>query len=317
MNADQLTEGVTLYAGDCLDVLKTLAPDSVDSCVCDPPYHLTSIVKRFANAKGETEYYALNKSKSAYMSRGFMGKVWDGGEIAFEPETWAAVLRVLKPGGHLCAFGAPRNFGFMQCAITNGGFEVRDVIAWLFGSGFPKSHNLDGGLGTALKPGYEPIILARKPLSEKTIALNVARWGTGALNIDGCRVGTEPVEIHGYNGNSFSQSYKDQGTSPELAKYKTVNGRWPANVIHDGSDEVVGAFPETHSAGAQRDEPGGGTYQGSGTDCDFGAMGVGRKGFRVGDAGGSAARFFYTAKADADDRLGSKHPTVKPLNATQ
>jgi site-specific DNA-methyltransferase (adenine-specific) len=177
------------------------------------------------------------------------------------------------------------------------------------------------GWGTALKPALEPICLARKPLSEGTIAANVLRWGTGALNIDGCRVGTERREYSGgmgrFNETAKAQGYRPyvNGTPSHTDQTFSAEGRWPANVIHDGSDEVLAAFPETHSAGAQRDEPFGGNYDGS-TGIGFG-IGIGRKGSRIGDDSGSAARFFYTAKADADDRLGSKHPTVKPLDLIQ
>ncbi len=139
---------VTLHAGDCLEVLATLPENSVDSCVCDPPYHLTSIVKRFAKADGTKETYAA-KSHSGYMSRGFMGKQWDGGDVAFRPETWAAVYRVLKPGAHLVAFGGTRTYHRMACAIEDAGFEIRDQLQWLYGSGFPKSHDVSKGIDKA------------------------------------------------------------------------------------------------------------------------------------------------------------------------
>lgn len=303
---ETIAKGITLYPGDCMAIMQTLDADSVDSCVTDPPYHFTSIVKRFGAddaAPAKTGVYERG-------SRGFMGKQWDGGEIAFEPETWAAVYRVLKPGGHLLAFGAPKNFGFMQYAIAQAGFEIRDVLAWLFGSGFPKSHNQPGGLGTALKPAYEPIIMARKPLIG-TVAENIAQHGTGAINIDGCRVGTETrinASAPRAERNGFVKGFVS-GTETENKDY----GRWPANVVHDGSEEVVAAFPD--SAGQQGDI--------RGTEPSVPAKGDVIYGFRDrvpvsarGDEG-SAARFFYTAKADSDDRLGSKHPTVKPLDLMQ
>ena len=193
---------VRLYAGNCLDALAEMEPDSVDSCVTDPPYHLTSIVRRFGktslDGEGTNEDRARRRTDGmARLSSGFMGQKWDGGDIAFDPATWAAVMRVLKPGAHLVAFGAPKNVHRLACAIEDAGFEVRDCLQWLFGSGFPKSHNIGEGWGTALKPAYEPIILARKPLSEKTVAANVLRWGTGALNIDGCRVGDSGARNNG------------------------------------------------------------------------------------------------------------------------
>lgn len=368
-HAETIAEGVTLYPGDCMAVLAGLEPNSVDSCVTDPPYHLTSIVKRFG---AENAAPAKEGKTGAYKraSAGFMGKQWDGGEIAFEPETWAAVYRVLKPGGHLLAFGAPKNFGFMQVAMAKAGFEIRDVLCWVFGSGFPKSHDVSKGIdreagaereftatgkpvkriipgadqakqgwektngrvyvpgqssaatdaarqwdgwGTALKPAYEPIILARKPLTG-TVAANVQEHGTGALNIDGCRVETDEIKelsgereahktrttlVDGMCGGSLR--HDGSGTNNPL-------GRWPANLLHDGSAEVVEAFPESS----------GGAWPANG--IGFGYSGGERKqnGIRTetGDSG-SAARFFYSAKADADDRLGSKHPTVKPLDLMQ
>lgn len=317
---------VMLHGGDCLSVLPTLAENSVDSCVTDPPYHLTSIVKRFG---AENAAPAKAGKTGAYKraSAGFMGKQWDGGEIAFEPETWAAVYRVLKPGGHLCAFGAPKNFGFMQYAISQAGFEIRDVLAWIFGSGFPKSHNLPGGFGTALKPAYEPIILARKPLTG-TVAANVQAHGTGALNIDGCRVASadENPSIARRNGainhlsdrparETEAEGRMASRQSPEAyraPRHGDHLGRWPANVIHDGSAEVVEAFPD--APGQQRFVgPEHGLRPSRGIYGDFGARPPNEP---RGDEG-SAARFFYSAKADADDRLGSKHPTVKPLDLMQ
>ena len=177
------------------------------------------------------------------------------------------------------------------------------------------------GWGTALKPAFEPIVLARKPLSEKTVAANVLRWGTGALNIDGCRVPNENTtpritksNVHIYGGNSMNSSTSFQNTSRD----GNPEGRWPANVVHDGSDEVVGAFPNTHGAGAARkgsSDPKKEKYKSEACYGEF-TKDTGRM-HRFGDNGGSAARFFYSAKADADDRIGSKHPTVKPVDLMQ
>ena len=301
---------VLLHSGDMREVLAGLPDNSIDSCVTDPPYHLTSIVKRFGAENAAPAKHGKDGA-FARASRGFMGKQWDGGEIAFEPETWAEVLRVLKPGGHVAAFGATKNFGFMQNAMTWGGFEVRDVIAWLFGSGFPKSHNLPDGWGTALKPAFEPIVLARKPLSEGTVAANVLRWRTGALNIDACRVGTD----ENLNGGAYAatRTRRDDGWGMQrggAGEYTPPSGRWPANVCHDGSDEVVGAFPLTGaSSGRPRNN---GEFKSVSKGRDLPHTTFGHE-----DAGGSAARFFYSAKADADDRIGSKHPTVKPVDLMQ
>lgn len=252
---------------------------SVDSVVTDPPYEL-----------------------------GFMGKDWDKTGIAFKVNTWREVLRVLKPGGHMVAFGAPKNAHRLTCAIEDAGFEIRDVVMWLFGTGFPKSHNLPGGFGTALKPAYEPVILARKPLIG-TVAENVLKHGTGALNIDGCRVEAEANRAWRQpSGIGVALSGSVDGSLRNEIEDRSNLGRWPANIIHDGSDEVVGAFPESKDGVAiQRNRDG---------EVHNEIYGAYRKPARpdVGyGGGGSAARFFYCAKASKKDRAGSKHPTVKPI----
>jgi site-specific DNA-methyltransferase (adenine-specific) len=201
-----------IHIGDCLDVMKTLDAESIDAIVTDPPYGLS-----------------------------FMGKDWDHG-IPGE-SFWREALRVAKPGTHLLAFGGTRTFHRLTVAIEDAGWEIRDCIMWVYGSGFPKSHNLDGdwqGWGTALKPAWEPIIVARKPLAG-TVAQNVQAYGTGAVNVDWCRIGLETIKVNGwkcggeqvYNGRQSSGF--DGGTHA---------GRWPANLIHDGSDEVVGLIGE-------------------------------------------------------------------------
>lgn len=304
MSESFLNGRVVLHAGDCLDVTEMFVDNSFDACVTDPPYHLTSIVKRFgannaapAKSNGATGVYARASS-------GFMGQQWDGGDVAFRPETWAKVLRVLKPGAHLVSFAAPKNAHRLTCAIEDAGFEIRDVIMWLYGQGFPKSHDAGNGWGTALKPAYEPIILARKPLIG-TVAENVMQHGTGGINIDGCRVEGS------WERNSTTRC--DIRGDPQIAH---ALGRWPANIAHDGSDDVVTYFPETgpSSGGcgeaSQRSALGGVVYG------EYSHSTLGQNAGGLGDSG-SAARLFYTAKADADDRLGSKHPTVKPIDLMQ
>jgi site-specific DNA-methyltransferase (adenine-specific) len=241
MSESFLNGKVTLHAGDSRDVLKALADHSIDSIVTDPPYALVSIVKRFGG-KNAASVKVPEGGSGAYAraSSGFMGKQWDTGETAFATEFWAECLRVLKPGGHVVSFSGTRTFHRMVCAIEDAGFEVRDQIGWTFGSGFPKSHNAGNGWGTALKPAWEPICLARKPLSEKTVAANLAH-GTGAINIDGCRVGTE-VRFRG-DGMSSLGVMHDDGWQPQPLERRPIEGRWPANVIHDGSEEVIAAFP--------------------------------------------------------------------------
>lgn len=278
----------SLFQADCRDVLRSLADNSIDSIVTDPPYALVSIVKRFGKpgsspAKGNEAYQRA--------SAGFMGKSWDTGEVAFSEEFWRECLRVLKPGGHVVAFSGTRTYHRMAVAIEDAGFEIRDQLGWLYGSGFPKSHNQKDdweGWGTALKPAWEPIALARKPL-DGTVAANLQKWGVGALNIDGCRVGDE---VRHNPSASHNQIY-GQFEGSEKAGRETV-GRWPANIAHDGSDEVLAAFPNTKSG-----KPSG--VKSGNNNIVYGqfAGGVPVTGF--GDEG-SAARFFYCAKASRKDR---------------
>ena len=267
---------------------------------------------------------------------------------------------MLKPGGHLVAFGGCRTYHRLVCAIEDAGFEIRDQIGWVFGSGFPKSHDVSKGIdkaagadrevvgvnafairgkqrnttwtgdvwgdngatitapatdaarqwqgwGTALKPAWEPICLARKPLIG-TVASNVLAHGTGALNIDVCRVEgvppSVPQPVFGVkNAGLFGTGY---GRNGEMS---SASGRWPANLIHDGSAEVLAGFPEPHGAGAACEAK----WPRAENVNVYGKANEGLIGARHGDSG-SAARFFYTAKADADDRLRSKHPTVKPVD---
>lgn len=359
-----------IITGDCLEALPELAADSIDACVTDPPYHLTNGKK---GGSGDASVNPNSPAGRSMISTGFMGKRWDGGDVAFQVETWRLVLRVLKPGSHLLAFGGTRTYHRMVCAIEDAGFEVRDCIQWLYGSGFPKSHDVSKGIdraagaereiidpgtpvkrmipgadqnkqgweknngreyvpgnrppatdgarewsgwGTALKPACELIVVARKPLSEKTIAANVLKWGTGAINIDGCRVPVDPEadasqmrvmqrnkRIEDTNGQVWGMT-KSSGDVPQVVR---PDGRWPANIIHDGSEEAVAGFPEAGAFAPVR-----------GTEPSKPALNVYGEFKRGGGAfhndHGSAARFFYTAKADSDDRLGSKHPTVKPVD---
>ena len=306
--------------GDSRDVIRTFPANTIDSCVCDPPYALVSIQKRFSADNAAPAQHGKD-GLYARASAGFMGKKWDTGEVAFDPAFWVEVLRVLKPGAHLLAFGGTRSYHRLACAIEDAGFEIRDQIGWLYGSGFPKSHDVSKGIdakfgakrevigerrgssnagmngigqggfrqngeafpvygdpataaaaawegwGTALKPAWEPIVLARKPLIG-TVAENVLAHGTGAINIDDCRVGDSkdvPASPRGKQdriyGTYGAQTGAESGHNPNI-------GRWPANVIHDGSDEVIAAFLE--SKGVEIDK--------------------------------SAARFFYCAKASKSDR---------------
>jgi len=366
MERDDFVGGITLYPGDCLAVLPALAENSLDSCVTDAPYHLTSIVKRFgaenaapAKSNGATGAYAR-------ASAGFMGKAWDGGDIAFRPDVWREVYRVLKPGAYIVAFSSSRTYHRMACAIEDVGFITHPLVAWITGQGFPKARNVSKSIDKAagaereatgieprrpnpramnpngagerqndaatrydaaatdaarqwdgwyygtqsLKPAIEPIYVGQKPF-EKGLngTQNILKWGTGALNVDGCRVPTEPRSTHA-RGNVRGEPGQIYGNGKGLpaAEFPSASSRWPANVILDGSEEVVGLFPETQSGsgggGVTKAGLRGNTFEPQ-TPCN-----------REGDSG-SAARFFYQAKADAHDRIGSKHPCIKPLDLIQ
>jgi site-specific DNA-methyltransferase (adenine-specific) len=291
--------------GDCLEVTPRLVAEgiTVDAIVTDPPYHLASIVKRFANADPARETYAA-ASSSAFMSRGFMGLQWDGGDIASKAETWGTCSTILRPGGYLLAFGGTRTHHRMVCAIEDAGFVIQDTVAWLYGSGFPKhkSH---------LKPAFEPICLAYKPGGERTMQIDECRIETG----DQLGGGGEKAETAGkFTNEGWRRPWMDDPEASEVfaakvranvAKAETL-GRWPANVCHDGSDEVLAAFPRAGGGfGSENRKESRGIYG------DFSGS---TKGNLVGYGdSGSAARFFFSAKAGADDRWGSRHPTVKPV----
>lgn len=435
---------VDVYQGDSREILRVIADCSVDAVVTDPPYALVSIGKRFgadnaapAKSDGPTGVYAR-------ASAGFMGRQWDTGETAFAVEFWGEVHRVLKPGGFVVAFSGTRTYHRLACAIEDAGFEIRDMISWLYGSGFPKSkdvaasidsidadderraralmftawmrstglgvdqiNGLTGtvmashylseksqpsiptldlfdrlrpflpavpawveelvlqrtvesqnmkarevvgqhdqsaqaalwrekfqggeaaapglitrayspeaqafeGWGTALKPACEPCVLARKGL-EGTLGRNVLAYGVGGLNIDACRVGTDGGTVFAglrQGSEHGSASTYGDGLNGKLATAVKGLGRWPANVVHDGSDEVVHAFPFSESPPprlTKRSPDGDGRL-------GYGAFG-GQPEVVIGPGdSGSAARFFYSAKADTEDRLGSEHPTVKPVD---
>ncbi|WP_292091404.1 DNA methyltransferase [Brevundimonas sp.] len=280
----------------------------------DPPYALVSIVKRFG---GEGTATAKIGASGVYSraSAGFMGQTWDTGETAFDPAFWAEVLRVLKPGAHLAAFGGTRTVHRLACAIEDAGFIIRDQLAWVYGTGFPKSHNQRGewdGWGTALKPAFEPIVLAQKPL-DGTVAQNLRRWGVGALNIDACRVEGGHAGVSREGEASAQRRYSKSGsTTYTLApgpRGGDARGRWPANLMHDGSAEVASAFPTApgQQGAVTGDEPS------ALTNNVYRAFGGRPPSSPRGDTG-SAARFFYCAKATAAERRGSRHPTVKPVN---
>lgn len=263
-----------IWPCDCRMAMQYMDSDSVDSIVTDPPYGLSK-----EPDAAEVLRHWLAGDDYTHGGSGFMGKSWDS--FVPGPSVWREAYRVLKPGGHLVAFFGTRTYDLGVMALRLAGFEIRDQLAWVFGSGFPKSHDVSKGIdkmlgaerapkrvlyspqqlmtkdgqnerpwqttakekgyhelpgdtaatpeaeqwegwGTALKPAYEPIVLARKPLSERTVAANVLRWGTGALNIDGCRIGEGETPVYGAFAN------------PEVTAITTTQGRWPANLTHDG-----------------------------------------------------------------------------------
>lgn len=363
----------TLHLGNNLDILPTLADNSIDAIVTDPPYFIS-----------------------------FMGKKWDKNEGHYFIATWRECLRVLKPGGHLIAFGATRTYHRLVCAIEDAGFEIRTQLDWIFGSGFPKGCDiskainkaarverkvigenkfakLNGkenkncygkasrpneteaatesakqweGWNTQLKPAHEPICLAQKPISEKTIAANVLKWGTGGLNIGACRVPTKDnIPDHGPRSTGIVgdfANYIDNGFSPN------VSGRYPATLLHDNSEAVLGMFPIGGENGKGRNgEDGKRNYfntrknaitKGNPEGIVENALWdeekqdyyvLSHNGHR--DGGGSAARYFnafehepedlpigmYCPKCSPTDRnegLPQKtngHPTVKPTQLMQ
>ncbi len=304
----QNTSSARVILGDCTEVMRDLARDGVlvDAVVTDPPYHFASIVSRLGSAdaapiqSGQTGAYAR-------ASTGFMGQEWDGGDIAFRVDTWRRVFDVMKPGAHLIAFAATKGYHRMVCAIEDAGFEIKDMIPWLYATGFPKSHNLDGdwqGWGTALKPAIEPVVLAQKPISESSIEANVLRWGVGAININACRI---PVDDDQYARNCSGRRGHDENRERAMDFHLTAGkgsdlGRWPANICHDGSAEVIEAFAEYGERGAIAPVHTRSTDKFRSTYGEFkGNVDEGGLTFRADS--GTAARFFYSSKASQGERI--------------
>jgi site-specific DNA-methyltransferase (adenine-specific) len=348
-----------VYVGNNIDVLKTFPDNSIDSIVTDPPYGLGKEPDAVALLQDwiTTGYHEVK-------GKGFMGKEWD----AFVPQPifWKECYRVLKHGGHVLSFAGTRTYDWMVLGLRLAGFEIRDQLAWIYGSGFPKSTNVsiqidkklgamghrgkasqafvvgtqraeDGkeleksievephkgitdqakqwqGWGTALKPALEPIVMARKPL-DGTVADNVLKHGVGGINIDGCRVGDEVIPEHISGDTSLMGGLKGDNTNGGYIS-KQHTGRFPANVIHDGSDEVVALFPESnggHAPKLSKGNPFGGDNNQPRDEVYF-------------NDNGSASRFFYTAKAsqternwgldgfESDTQRKNIHPTVKPID---
>jgi DNA modification methylase len=267
-----------VHHSECRALMATMAEASVDSIVTDPPYGLS----KEPNA-AEVLTHWLAGDDYHHSGNGFMGNSWDG--FVPGPVTWKEAYRVLKPGGWLLAFFGTRTYDLGTIAIRLAGFEVRDMVEWLYGSGFPKGGNRDGK-GTCLKPAHEPIVLARKPLSLSSVAANEARFGTGALNINACRVGSSGARNNGRKAGTNGIYGEFGGTS--RVDYRM--GRWPANIVHDGSDVVVSSFPcSTSTIGKPRGAASGDGWGMTATGAEY-------------DDSGSAARFFYCAKATQADR---------------
>ena len=347
-----------IYNMNCIEGMKQLDSDSIDAVVTDPPYGLTSIQKRYGKAGSAPAKSNRIGGNDGFqgVNKGFMGKEWDGSGIEYNVKMWKEVLCVLKPGGYLLSFGGTRTQHGMVCAVEDAGFDIRDMVIYCFGSGFPKSldigkavDKLQGneretvgikqhakkdfkdnlyaqdpanknnekvfgygkekltkgnseweGWGTALKPSHEPICMARKPLSEKTVAKNVLKWGTGGINIDGCRISHNEPE------KTTNRKQRSAGWNPDNCGFDSTQntqasasslGRFPANLIHDGSDEVVGLFPDTKSQGHFNSKvrmEGHTLYEGGFKDFE-------QKDRKMKDSG-SAARFFYCAKASKAER---------------
>ncbi|WPX30304.1 DNA methyltransferase [Pseudomonas sp. AH2] len=303
-----------ILVGDCLDLMRQMADESVDSVVTDPPYGIRFMGKSWdgkdienraayrASMPSHADACGPNGGHRSIAAEAGKYDLTPNGMRAFQAFSleWATeAFRVLKPGSHLLSFASTRTYHHMACGIEMAGFEIRDQIMWVFGSGFPKSHNLKGehaGWGTALKPGHDPICLARKPFA-CTVATNVADHGTGAINIDACRITADDaadlaknwdrettVDTRGGNyGNGKS------GAIAMTAVPSTL-GRWPANLIHDGSPDIVALFPTNAGASAPvlGTEPAANGF--SGSVKYSGMMGRVRGAFH-GDTG-SAARFF-------------------------
>lgn len=244
-----------------------------------------------------------------------MGKDWDGDLggrdywIPWMTDIMRECLRVMKPGAHGLVWALPRTSHWTATALENAGFEIRDVVTHLFGTGFPKSHNLGNGWGTALKPASEHWILIRRPCSEKTVAANVARWGVGGINVDGCRVKINNFD-NIYQKNPHTKN--DQGIfkSGGTAGYVVPQGRFPANLV---LDDQAAALLDEQSGPCKTGNIKAGTLQGFGGGANCYGEGVVPREYKTDEATG-ASRFFYTAKASKSERgEGNQHPCVKSL----
>jgi DNA modification methylase len=318
------TEGAEKFDADLL-LIRTESVGTPAGTSCLPTKTETNSISNITDSTNRaitfnlvTHNALLDRLQNPIITqKGFMGKTWDS--FVPGPSIWREVYRVLKPGGHVLSFFGTRTYDMGVVAMRLAGFEIRDQIDWLYGSGFPKSHNLGDGRGTALKPAHEPIVLARKPLAAGTVASNVMEYGTGALNIDGCRIPASASDIAAAavpsrNNLRFCQQ---DGVGRGDSIHDMSAGRWPANVIHDGSDEVEAAFAvfrESKSPGTYKRS----VLQGYGTGKIYSKGGLRDQQNGHGDTG-TASRFFYCAKAskaDRDDGL-SELPAIHRPNGNK
>lgn len=300
--------------GDCMEQMKTLEANSVDAIVTDPPYGWRFMGKAWDGADiekiakqgkrpGET---FVGSDGSTRQTREYMAEAAGKYDLrltanqSFQSwtELWAKeAFRVLKPGGHVLVFCGPRTYHRMASGVEDSGFEIRDQLQWIFGSGFPKSHNIGDGRGTALKPANEPIVLARKPLSESTVAKNVLKWGTGALNIEATRIGSS-------GGTTRGDGKRQPGTSFDVGNFGVNDigkGRWPANILFD---EAAAEMLDEQSGSLKGP---GNTHRSDESDSNA-IVKFNKKSFSIpgvnnypGQVGG-ASRFFYVAKTSKSER---------------
>lgn len=315
-----------VVCSDCLEHMRTMPENSVDSIITDPPYGLAFMGvawdtfgdgrKGGGRTNATFDQVGGNHHPTCSADQARTRKSENAKFQAAMTPIFEEALRVAKPGAHLLCFGGTRTFHRMACAIEDAGWEIRDCIMWVTGQGFPKSmdvskaiekkHGADAaaqwdGWGTCLKPAWEPIIVARKPL-DGTVAHNVLTWGVGALNIDACRVATnDELSTHGDSQSLQMRNNKVYGTYGSVGHAQTEGqklGRFPANLVHDGSQMVLDLFPQ--SKGQQGDVVGSEPSRPTDGVC-YGEYNERQAFARRGDSG-SAARFFYCAKASKKDR---------------
>lgn len=327
---------------DCLRAMQEMPDGCVDAIVTDPPYGLAFMGAKWDSFNGpngkqttkerqdEGRRYATENKGAPRYGNSHGKKVTRNEMVAFQEAMtpiFEEALRVSKAGAHMLCFGGTRTFHRLACAIEDAGWEIRDTVMWVYGSGFPKSMDVGKklpewqGWGTCLKPAWEPIIVARKPL-DGTVAHNVMTYGTGALNIDGCRVPTGDnlnggaysanggrSQLNGDNRTASGQGMFAAGSTTGK-EFTQPQGRFPANLVHDGSQEVLELFPDSNLGSNEKPIQ----HKRDGAKNVYSAFAEGRNVTTPRHGGnGSAARFFYCAKASKKDRgEGNDHPTVKP-----